>query len=193
MDGLILAGGKGTRMGGKHKDELIYRGQSFLEHVIGEFKEEADIVFISYGEKVYREFEGCRVLTDIYPGCGPIGGLHAGCLETESAYIMAAACDMPLLKIELYRFLMREMERRERERGRSADGIVPVINGRIHPLAAIYQKKIGVILKEQIVAGEYRLRKALERLDILYVDLSGNEVLCGMLCNINTVEEYRCL
>lgn len=50
-----------------------------------------------------------------------------------------------------------------------------------------------MILKEQIEAGEYRLRKALDRLDILYVDISGNERLCRMLQNINTMEEYRCL
>ncbi len=193
MDGLILAGGKSRRMERKYKGGLVYQGKSFLEHMIEVFKEEADTVLISYGEEIYREFEGCRIIKDIYPGCGPIGGLHAGCVEKGSTYIMAAACDMPLLGIELYHFLMQEMERRETERGRTADGIVPIGNGKFHPLAAIYRKQIGVILKEQIEAGEYRLRKALDRLDILYVDISGNERLCRMLRNINTMEEYRCL
>ena len=217
MDGLILAGGKSRRMGGRHKGEMAccpsvrsghalsdesrlsnqagaggrQEGETFLGRMIAEFRKETDTVMISYGEKVHREYEDCKIVRDIYPDCGPIGGLHAGFRESDSEKIMVAACDMPFLGIELYRFLIDEMEREEKRRGCLLGGVVPMSDGRIHPLAAVYRKGMGVILEEQIAVGEYRLRKALERLEILYVDVSKNPEMCRMLRNINTVEEYE--
>lgn len=193
------------RMGGRHKGELTYRNHTFLEYIIGEFKKETEVILISYGKEIHREYEGCKTLTDIYPDCGPIGGLHAGCSyprlsvcrpsafpeEGDREAMMVAACDMPFLEIELYRLLRRGMDREEYRRRDSLDGVVPVADGRVHPLAAIYRKKAGAVLKEQIIAGEYRLTKALKRLDILYVDISEDRRLCGMLRNINTAGEYE--
>lgn len=193
------------RMGGRHKGDLVYRNHTFLEHIIGEFKKETEVILISYGKEIHREYEGCKTLTDIYPDCGPIGGLHAGCSypgltvcrtsavssEEDRESVMAAACDMPFLEIDLYRFLKREMEREEYRRSHPVDGVVPIADGRIHPLAAIYRKRAGAVFKEQIIAGEYRLTKALKRLNILYVDISENVEMCGMLRNINTIREYE--
>lgn len=205
MDGLILAGGKSMRMGGRHKGDLVYRNHTFIEHIIREFKKETEVILISCGKEIHREYEGCKTLTDIYSDCGPIGGLHAGCShlrppicrpsalpeEGDSEPVMVAACDMPFLEIDLYRFLKREMEREEYRRSHPVDGVVPIADGRIHPLAAIYRKRAGAVFKEQIVAGEYRLAKALKRLDILYVDILENVEMCGMLRNINTIREYE--
>ncbi len=205
MDGLILAGGKSMRMGGRHKGDLVYRNHTFIEHIIREFKKETEVILISCGKEIHREYEGCKTLTDIYPDCGPIGGLHAGCShlwppicrpsalheEGGSESVMVAACDMPFLEIDLYRFLKREMEREEYRRSHPVDGVVPIAGERVHPLAAIYKKRAGAVFQEQIAAGEYRLTEALKRLNILYVDISENVEMCGMLRNINTIREYK--
>lgn len=193
------------RMGGRHKGDLVYRNHTFIEHIIREFKKETEVILISYGKEIHREYEGCKTLTDIYPDCGPIGGLHAGCShlwppicrpsalpeEGDSESVMVAACDMPFLEIDLYRFLKREMEREEYRRSHPVDGVVPIAGERVHPLAAIYKKRAGAVFQEQIAAGEYRLTEALKRLNILYVDISENVEKCGMLRNINTIREYE--
>lgn len=193
------------RMGGRHKGDLVYRNHTFIEHIIREFKKETEVILISYGKEIHREYEGCKTLTDIYSDCGPIGGLHAGCShlwspicrpsalpeEGDSESVMVAACDMPFLEIDLYRFLKREMEREEYRRSHPVDGVVPIAGERVHPLAAIYKKRAGAVFQEQIAAGEYRLTEALKRLNILYVDISENVEMCGMLRNINTIREYE--
>lgn len=193
------------RMGGRHKGDLVYRNHTFIEHIIREFKKETEVILISCGKEIHREYEGCKTLTDIYPDCGPIGGLHAGCShlwppicrpsalheEGGSESVMVAACDMPFLEIDLYRFLKREMEREEYRRSHPVDGVVPIAGERVHPLAAIYKKRAGAVFQEQIAAGEYRLTEALKRLNILYVDISENVEMCGMLRNINTIREYE--
>lgn len=200
-DGLILAGGKSRRMGGIHKGSLIYGNETFTQILAKELKKEAQKVWLSYGQEVRERIAGCGIVRDIYENSGPIGGLYAGLRMCANDCLLAAACDMPFLKIELFRYLYRELFRRDEAEPAASermniqssryDGAVPVINGRIHPLAAIYKKSSVGVLEEQIKDKNYRLRDALLRLDILYVDMTGKKDFERMLQNINTRQEYE--
>lgn len=183
-DGLILAGGKGTRMDGKYKGGLIYEEETFMERLIRELQREAGKIYVSYGTCVHEHYDNCTVIMDEYVDCGPIGGLHAGLKMCEQEIVLVAACDMPFLGIELYQFLWEQMTS-------GYQGAVPVVEGRIHPLAAIYKKEIVQIVEEQIEERDYRLTDTLDRLNIRYVALSDHPKLCRMLQNINTVTEYE--
>lgn len=188
-EGLILAGGKSLRMGGRHKGGLLYQNRSFTEILIRELKKEVRCVRVSYGCEVKEDCGECQAVLDIYPDCGPIGGLHAGLCKCSSEFVLTAACDMPLLKIELFRFLMDKLCRDGREL--QYDGAVPVTEGHIHPLAAVYKKDASAVFEEQIKKGNYCLRDVLRGLHILYVDMTGNKIFEPMLRNINTWEEYE--
>ena len=47
------------------------------------------------------------------------------------------------------------------------------------------------VMETQIIAGNYRIRDALNQLHVLYVDVSTNMEFAKMLQNVNTVEEYQ--
>ncbi len=198
-EGLILAGGKSTRMGGRHKGSLIYGDKTFTHLLVKELKREVSCVRVSYGREIKDEGTGCPVVMDIYPECGPIGGIYAGLRACEREWMLTAACDMPLMKVELYRYLMDMLEKREKTENIIYDGAVPVTDGRIHPLAAVYRagrpgfrrENMADLLEEQIGRGNYRIRDALKGLNILYADLSKEARFAQMLCNINTIEEYE--
>lgn len=183
MDGLILAGGKSSRMGGSHKGFLTYEDNSFMERLIGEMGKIADRIWVSYGTKIHAEYAGCRIVTDEYLECGPIGGIHAGLKACESNALLVTACDMPFLKAEFFTYLSEELK--------DYDGVVTVTAGKKHPLAAIYKKDILPVLEEQIKNGNYRLTDVLKKLDINYVDVTGQEEFGRMLKNINTIEDYQ--
>lgn len=191
MDGLILAGGKSSRMGGRHKGNLLMGEETFTGRMVKELAEEAQEIWISYGETLHETYEGCRIVTDEYPGCGPISGLHAGLHACTGEAVMTAACDMPFLKMEFFRYLERCLDEEEKKQGIDFDGVVPVLNGRIHPLAAIYKKRAESIFKQQILEEDYRIRGALQKMQILYVDMDEEEELGKMLQNINTLSEYQ--
>lgn len=193
MDGLLLAGGKSSRMGGRHKGDLLYGNETFTTRMIHEFSKDADTIWISYGAKVYGTYENCRIVRDIYPDCGPIGGIHAGLTACESDEVMVAACDMPFLKIELFRYLYKQMEEAGKQEKVAYDGAVSVLDGRIHPLSAIYRRTAALVMEQQILNGNYRIRAALDRMKILYVDVTGNARFAYMLQNVNTMEEYKML
>ena len=191
MDGLILAGGRSTRMGGKHKGDLRYEDQTFLERIIGEFASCAERIWISYGTEMRRDYPGCVSICDEYPGCGPMGGIHAGLKRCRSDYMMVAACDMPFVKKELYHLLENELEKAQQESEAVYVGAVPVADGRVHPLAAVYKKELAGCLKEQIERKEYRIRSIFDRQNILYVDVSYRADIKRMLSNVNTAAEYE--
>ncbi len=94
-DGLILAGGKSTRMGGRHKGDLFFQEQTFLERIIEELKKVVSTVWISYGDLIRREYPGCEIVQDEYPERGPIGGLHAGFKKSRSELIFTAPAICP--------------------------------------------------------------------------------------------------
>lgn len=188
-EGLILSGGKSLRMGGRHKGSLTFQKETFTQLLIKELKKEVSCVRLSYGQEIQENHSECPVVMDIYPNCGPIGGLHAGLKACTCDWMLVAACDMPFLKIELFRYLKKQLQEKK-DAGEVYDGVVPVTGGRIHPLAAIYQTKISEVLKAQMEEGDYRVRTALKRLNILYIDVAGMSCFEKMLQNINTMEEY---
>ena len=193
MDGLPLAGGKSSRMGGRHKGDLLYGNETFTTRMIHEFSKDADTIWISYGAKVHGTYENCRIVRDIYPDCGPIGGIHAGLTACESDEVMVAACDMPFLKIELFRYLKTKMDEAGKQEHIIYDGVMPVLERRMHPLAAIYRKCVAQVMERQILSGNYKIRDAFEKMHILYVDVTENENFARMLRNVNTMEEYKML
>lgn len=202
-DGLILAGGKSSRMGGRHKGGLTYRENTFVQILIWEFWKKAGKIWLSYGREHHGAYGGCEILMDIYPDCGPVSGIHAGLSACEQEWMMVAACDMPLLKIELFQYLWEELERAEHCRGMENgegngkedqiyyEGAVPILHGRLQPLAAIYRKSAAGIWEEQIKKESYRLRDTLKKMNILYIDVTENAEFARMLRNVNTLEEYE--
>lgn len=187
MDGLILAGGKSSRMGGKHKGFLKCKDKTFMDRLIEELGSVAEHLWISYGTEIHAEYSMGTIITDIYPGCGPISGIHEGLKSCMSRELMVAACDMPYLKGELFSYLSEKLL----ESTEDVEGVVPVVAGKIHPLAAIYKKRTLPVFEEQIKEGNYRLRDALGKMNILYVDMTGEEKWENMLRNVNTPEEYK--
>lgn len=184
-DGLILAGGKSSRMGGRHKGNLPYGDTTFTGRLVEELKKGSQQLWLSYGEEPREVYAGCGIIEDEYPNCGPMAGLQAGLKHCESDVLLVAACDMPLLKLELYQYLFSFLG----EHG----GVVPICQGRIHPLAAIYKKELLPIFEDFLQKGNYRLRAALEESDICYVDVTELPQFCRMLQNINTEEDYAVL
>lgn len=190
-DALILAGGRNSRMEGRYKGDLELCGRTFIDRVIRELKQVSVHLYLSYGEDGHGEKEGCAVVRDLHPGCGPISGLEAGLSACVEPYLFTAACDMPYLQAEYYRMLAGCGEEQLRKTGRFPDCIVPVTGGRADVLAAVYGKNALPVIRELIREKIYRPRAVFDRVDTLYVPLEPGSPYARMLRNINTPEEYR--
>lgn len=98
---VILAGGASSRMGQDKADLTIdgKDGKTFLEMQIekGEKLGIRDIILSGYhGKKSY----GYPVVTDRFPGRGPLGGLEACFRKAENPYCLVLGVDVPLVPVE---------------------------------------------------------------------------------------------
>ena len=132
LSAVILAGGRSSRMG-RDKARLELGGRPLLARQIQLAREAgAAKVFVSgHAERDYLEF-GCPVLFDRSADAGPLAGIERALTEISSSWLLVLAVDMPNLTPAILQQLAG--------RGAGTTGVIPRVNGRIEPLAAIYPK-----------------------------------------------------
>ncbi|MBQ6835070.1 MAG: molybdenum cofactor guanylyltransferase [Lachnospiraceae bacterium] len=179
---MILAGGKSSRMG-TDKALLEIDGTNFIGKIAGELNFFVE-KFLARGNCEVVSIPGWQNIPDIYPECGPIGGLHAALKTCRSDALVCVTCDMPLLKSELVRDLCDQMTE-------EYDAVIlKEADGRIHPTCGIYRKSAVNVFEQQILDGNYRMMQVLDRLRVKYVTIDP-QIGSWQLKNINTPEDLR--
>lgn len=167
----ILYGGKSRRMG-QPKAGLQLDGKSFLETLQAAFS------------GVPTLLSGAEHIRDIYPDCGPLGGLHALLRACETELLFVTACDTPLVDLPLAKALCALLTE-------DCDAVVPMDpDGRLHPLCAVYRKNCMAAAEAQLQAGQRRMRDFLALLRVRYVPVDELPDAAHKLQNLNTPEEY---
>jgi len=113
VTGVILSGGRGSRMGGVDKGLLPFRGRTMLEWVLERIEPQVAEVLISANQNLDRYLAfGHPVLTDRISGyAGPLAGLHAGLCVARCELVMMVPCDSPFLPLDLVRRMTDALER----------------------------------------------------------------------------------
>lgn len=109
VSGLVLAGGKGSRMGGQDKGLLRFRGEALVDHVIARLEPQVDHILISANRSLadYAQ-RGHMVLSDLFEGdAGPMAGIATGLHYCVTDWIQVAPCDGPQLPRDLTARLLR--------------------------------------------------------------------------------------
>lgn len=183
VSAVLLAGGKSSRMNYQNKALLSLKGKNFLEILISELENVADEILISQQKNKAEGAEGFSIVHDNYPHCGPLSGIEAGLACCENEILIVAACDMPMLKKELFTILLQYIEH--------YDAVIPIVNGKPEPLAAVYQKRIRKKVRIQLQQGTFCVKNLLDQLNTRYVDVKEYGFGAEAFKNINTVEEYQ--
>src|SRR5262245_18156394 len=102
LTGFVLAGGKSTRMG-RDKAGLSLNGRTLLETALAAAHAVADQVFILGAADLYGAFG--PTIADIFPGCGPLGGIHAALSSTQTQLNLVLAVDTPFLSPRLLQYI----------------------------------------------------------------------------------------
>jgi molybdopterin molybdotransferase len=100
ISGLVLAGGRGTRMGSVDKGLQPFGGATMVAHVLERLRPQVASVAINANQNLdaYQAF-GVPVWPDDTPGyAGPLAGLEAGLRRCGTGYLLAVPCDSPFLR-----------------------------------------------------------------------------------------------
>lgn len=182
--GVILAGGRNSRMGGIDKAFLRVGGETIFSRTLGVLRRcFTDVVVVSNAPQKYAGY-GVEVTSDELLGLGPLGGLHAALGRVRADYAFVTACDMPYLREEPIRYLVSRL--------RDQDAIVPHWDGDIEPLHALYAARLRARIGEAAARGARALRDVLPELDVEYVSQAAMAQVAGAeesFRNVNTPEE----
>lgn len=180
--GLILAGGRGTRMGAVDKGLQIFRGQPMVAHVIERLGPQVDEVLINANRNLerYAEF-GHRVLPDQIDGfAGPLAGLHIGMTAASHPLIVTAPCDSPFLPLDLVARLHEGLQRD------AADLAVARTFDQPHPVFCLAKTALAPHLHAFLASGQRKIDKWYATLKVVEVRFDDEE---SAFANINTLAE----
>jgi molybdopterin-guanine dinucleotide biosynthesis protein A len=171
---LILAGGRGLRMG-YDKKRLELDGKRVIDTLISRLVLLFGEVLVSSNDPF--EHEGIRVLRDEL-GAGPLAGIYQGLKACRSRYLYVVACDMPFISSE-YILNIRELLCTE-----EVDACVAQReDGFCEPFNAFFSKTCLEIMHEALVNGEYRPAALFRKLRLHTIDFSTLDR--DMFFNIN--------
>jgi molybdopterin-guanine dinucleotide biosynthesis protein A len=183
--GVILAGGRNSRMGGRDKAFLKVGGETVFARTLRVLQEcFAQVVVVSNTPEKYGGFD-VEVTPDELVGVGPLGGLHAALGRVRTPFAFVAACDMPFLRAEAIRFLVSRL--------RDQDAVVPYWDDDIEPLHALYAASLRPQIALAVAAhGARAIRDFLPLVRVEYVAESLMRSIDGAeesFRNVNTPEE----
>lgn len=155
---LILAGGRGQRMGGRDKGLVDWQGEPLIAHVHRVVRPLSDDLVISCNrnQAAYRPYAD-RLVGDAeadFPG--PLAGVIAGLRVARHGWVVVLACDAPLVDRELIEGLLRLAVA-----GNSAAMVRQ--GGFWQPMFSVLPKRVLPVLEQAWAAGERSLQKALLR------------------------------
>ena len=200
---IILAGGKSSRMG-EDKALLEYEGKYFIEKIAEElsFFDEKIIARGNNSSLTGITDSDWKIIPDIYPDHGPMGGLHAALKACESDTMFVVTCDMPLITGELAKRICVDMFSRqnigdcksdtesEAKSDAVPDAVIAVTtDGKYHPLCGVYKKELYIEMEEYLKQDNNRMMSVLKNNRVKYLEL--NEESSRQLANVNTREEYE--
>lgn len=102
---IVLAGGRSRRLG-LDKALLCLDDETLLEATVKKVAVLGDEVIVAVRGPLPYRLPGVRLVTDVHPGCGPLGGIHAGLAVASNSCCSVVACDMPFLNLDLLRYLI---------------------------------------------------------------------------------------
>lgn len=184
VTGVILAGGKSSRMG-SDKALLPYCGGRFIEAIIRQLSELFIEVLVVTNSPEQYSFLPCRKVADIFPGFGVLAGLHSGLYHSNSEHVFAVACDMPYLNSALIRRLVSLRW--------SNDVVIPESGKGVEPLHALYSRRCLEPMTAAMAGGARRIIsffpevrvRTFSRSDVAMFDPAYDSFR-----NINTPAEY---
>ncbi len=172
LTGIILAGGKSTRIG-KDKAFITFQGKMLIEHSIALMQRICDEVIISANHPRYETF-GLPVVPDNYPSIGPIGGLEASLDYSQTEHNLVISTDTPFVGLSVYYEILKALK--------GELSVVPRNGKNPEPLTAYYSKKLLPVIRQQIEIQNYKIRDLLKEARVKYVGFAQSDVFK----NLNT-------
>ena len=182
VTGIVLAGGKGSRMGGVDKGLQPLRGKPMVEWVLARFAPQVGEIVINANQNLatYEKY-GHRVVPDAIGGfAGPLAGLHAGLNAARHPLVVTVPCDSPFLPADLVERLSASLKGNHLAVAKT--GAQP------HPVFALMKREVRESLEAFLASGGRKIDAWYGALEVVEVSFDDE---ADAFRNINTLEELK--
>lgn len=180
--GVIIMGGRGTRMGGQKKAFLEYKGEKFYKRIAKALANTSNIYLSVEDESFYNNIE-FELIEDLYKNIGPLGGIYSALKKCSEDAILVLPSDTPLINELVVNKLINTFKECDKN-------VVLFDNGRVHPLIAIYKKECISVVEALIKAENYRVYSIFEHIDFEVVDFDALNIERCIIQDCNDKESY---
>ena len=177
---LILAGGRGQRMGGRDKGLVAWQGEPLVAHVRRVVRPLSDDLVISCNrnQEAYRTYADQLVGDAEADFPGPLAGVIAGLKVARHEWMVVLACDAPLVDRDLIEALSRLAV--------ASDSAAMVRQGGFwQPMFSVLPRRLLPMLEQAWATGERSLQKALLRETVQGLECTEDD---RRLSNFNSPE-----
>lgn len=184
ITGVVQAGGKSTRMGGRPKALLEVGGTRIIDRVVKVLREVADEVLVVTNTPDLYASLGLPMVPDAFAQGGSLGGIYSGLRAAAGGAAFTVACDMP--------FLTREVAALVVERAGQADVVIPEIAGRLETLHASYGRACLPYMEARLRTGELRITGFFDQVRVLRIgaaEVARFRDPAVAFMNVNTPDE----
>lgn len=195
VTGIILAGGKSTRMG-ENKSFLKLGDKTVIEKITNLMKNIFKTVLLITNTPEEYEFLSIPIFEDIYKYKGPLAGIHSGLTNSKTQNNFVISCDIPLMTEEMIKYIV-EFKTEKPITVCKADGFIQQLAGRYSKSVLPLAEEILINYTEEIRAGIQKNRKC-NVLNLL--DKAGSEIIDAeklffykenIFFNMNRLEDYK--
>ncbi|HLO59693.1 MAG TPA: molybdenum cofactor guanylyltransferase [Bacteroidales bacterium] len=178
ITGIVLAGGKSSRMG-TDKALLLYKGMPLVTHAVSLLSQVCSKVIISANKTEYA-FTGCEVFPDEFSINASMAGIWTALLHSITEWNLVLSCDMPLIDPGFMRSML--------DRKAGYDVVVPVHeDGSLEPLCALYNKRVIDGLNRCLSEGQYSMRDFIMQSTYTLIHTGSSR---PMFLNVNTEQDF---
>lgn len=177
ITGIILAGGKSSRFG-SNKALFEYQGKKLVEYSIETLYPLCGQLLLSTNEPEKFTFTGLPTVRDVYPDCGPVGGIHACLQQSKTEHHLITGCDLPWLDTRLFEFIL----------GCSSgyQVVMPMHKGFKETMASYYHKSCTASLEKALQKKRYKIFDAISPLKTFFPDIDKESFYTDKLfANVN--------
>ena len=171
---------------GTDKAFLEFLGQTLLRRALETMREACGAVSIVGDAEKFATYGA--VVEDVYPGCGPLAGIHAALLNSSTELNLVMAVDMPFVPAALLGFLLSTAVETD------ATVVVPRTSRGRQPLCAVYRRSFGALAEAALQAGKYKIDALFSEVTVRLIDqeeLTQAGFTERTFLNVNTPDDLQ--
>lgn len=185
---VILAGGKGRRLGGQDKGLVHYKNKPLVEHVIQRIQPQLNNILINANRNLetYSTYGFPIISDELSDFQGPLAGFASAMKIVQTSHIITLPCDGPFLPSDL---VLRMLKAQSNTFKAVNNAIIVAHNGeRLQPVYALIPVSLLANLEQYLETGARKIETWYRQNTMISVDFSDKP---ETFRNINTEEQRQ--